>query len=112
MKVLHGSLITLSKPEPPQQMWLSSQLEAQIGNNVFSNLRKHNVSELTKETQYSFAIFPFNGTIGDNSTYDYKTDGTPPSITLTTIPTLGEWGMIAFGSLLLVFGGLYIKRVI
>lgn len=52
-----------------------------------------------------------------NTTYHVKayvtnTDGTfySEEITFTTIPTLGEWGLIAFGSLVAIIGGVVVWR--
>lgn len=52
-----------------------------------------------------------------NTTYHVKayvtnTDGTfySEEVTFTTIPTLGEWGLIAFGGLIAIIGGVVVWR--
>lgn len=68
------------------------------------------VAGLTKDTQYHFKIFPFNWNGSDITTAVYKTDGTVPSLTVVTAPTLGEWGMIAFVGLMGLGGVFYMRK--
>jgi len=68
------------------------------------------VANLTKLTQYHFKIYPFNWDGDDITTAVYKTDGTVPSLTVVTVPTLGEWGMIAFVGLMAIGGFVYMRR--
>ena len=62
-------------------------------------------------------VFTYTPTLAANTTYHVKafvtnTDGTfySDEVTFTTIPTLGEWGLIAFGSLVAVIGGVVVWR--
>lgn len=68
------------------------------------------VANLTKNTQYHFKIYPFNWNGSDITTAVYKTDGTVPSLTVVTAPTLGEWGMIAFVALMGLGGVFYMRK--
>ncbi len=68
------------------------------------------VANLTKQTEYHFKIYPFNWNGSDITSAVYKTDGTVPSLTVVTVPTLGEWGMIAFVGLMAIGGVFYIRK--
>lgn len=70
------------------------------------------VAGLTKNTQYHFKIYPFRWDGSDITTAEYKTDGTVPSLTVVTAPTLGEWGMIAFVGLMGLGGVFYMRKLI
>ncbi|GAB5464723.1 MAG: hypothetical protein Kapaf2KO_01590 [Candidatus Kapaibacteriales bacterium] len=61
---------------------------------------------LTMETTYTLRIIPYSGPSGLE---DYLKAGDPATITATTIPTMGEWAMISFVTLL-GFSGLYFIR--
>ena len=61
--------------------------------------------------------FTHTPVLAGNTTYHVKAyvinnDGTfySDEVTFTTIPTLGEWGLIAFGSLIAVIGGVVVWR--
>ncbi len=61
--------------------------------------------------------FTYSPTLVANTTYHVKAyitnaDGTfySDEVTFTTIPTLGEWGLIAFGSLIAIIGGVAVWR--
>jgi hypothetical protein len=70
----------------------------------------HTFTGLAKERSWQFAIVPYNE--GANpATINYKTDDAP-TVQGYTIPILGEWGMIVFGSLMLIGGVWYIRRVV
>jgi hypothetical protein len=69
-----------------------------------------NLTGLRKENSWQFALVPYSE--GDDpSTINYLTTDLK-SITGFTIPTLGEWGMIAFGGLMLVIGAWQVRRVV
>jgi hypothetical protein len=60
------------------------------------------ISNLEKDRSYYFAIIPYN--VGSNTaTTNYYTDKLKTA-NISTIPTLGEWGIIIFSGLLLKFG--------
>lgn len=61
--------------------------------------------------------FTYAPVLAANTTYHVKAyvtngDGTfySDEISFTTIPTLGEWGLIAFGSLIAIIGGAVVWR--
>lgn len=70
------------------------------------------VSGLTKFKEYTFKLIPFNWDGSDITSAYYYTGGTIPTITITTVPTLGEWGMIAFASLMGIFGFVFVRKKI
>ncbi len=75
-----------------------------------ANALEATVANLTKQTEYHFKIYPFNWDGSDITTAAYKTDGTVPSLTVVTVPTLGEWGMIAFIGFMAIGGFVYMRR--
>lgn len=68
------------------------------------------ITDLARESNFIFTLIPFN--VGENeATAHYLTDDAP-TVSGFTIPTLGEWGMIAFGGLMLVVGTWYVRRTV
>jgi hypothetical protein len=63
-----------------------------------------------QEKSWQFALIPFNRAAGEGST-NYLL-GDYPDIQGFTIPTLGEWGMIIFGGLMLICGVWQVRRVV
>jgi hypothetical protein len=68
------------------------------------------VSELPKEKSWQFALVPYNTSNNDASLNYLNTNA--PTVSGYTIPTLGEWGMIAFGGLMLFFGINRIRKIV
>lgn len=59
---------------------------------------KITASGLQPSQTYTFVLVPFNWNGSDNTSINYKTDGTIPKISQTTpIPTLSEWALILLG---------------
>ncbi len=75
-----------------------------------ANAIEATISGLTKDVQYHIKIYPFNWDGSDITTAEYKTDGDVPSLTVVTVPTLGEWGMIAFVGLMAIGGVFYVRK--
>lgn len=86
---------------------LGNATVAQIVTNI--NQTSATVSNLSKETFYSVALIPFNWDGSTAASKNYKVDGDLASLTVSTIPTLDKWGLIALAALIL-FGGIYIIR--
>jgi hypothetical protein len=64
-----------------------------------------------KERSYIFTLIPYNSNGTNEETTNYNiTDA--PTVSGYTIPTLGEWGMIAFGGLMLFFGINRIRKIV
>jgi hypothetical protein len=79
--------------------------------NIYDNsATSYTFNGLAKESSWKFALIPYS--LGDDeATANYLTSNAP-SINGYTIPTLGEWGIIAFGSLMLLVGVWYIRRLV
>ncbi|MDC1067694.1 IPTL-CTERM sorting domain-containing protein [Candidatus Kapabacteria bacterium] len=76
---------------------------------IVNSTTNHTFTGLSKDQSWQYALVPFN--LGANvATVNYKTDNVP-TITGFTIPTLGEWGMIAFVGLMLIGGVWYSRRI-
>lgn len=69
------------------------------------------VSDLPMEKSWQFALVPYNWDGSNNTSHNYLTTDVP-TITGFTIPTLGEWGMIVFGGLMLVIGTWYVRGAV
>jgi hypothetical protein len=69
------------------------------------------ITELPRESSYIFTLIPYNWDETNPETYNYNITDTP-TITGFTIPTLGEWGMIAFGGLMLIGGVWWVRRTV
>jgi hypothetical protein len=70
----------------------------------------HTLTNQQSDRLWKFALVPYKEGSNDATT-NYKLDGVP-IIEGVTIPTLGEWGMIAFGGLMLLFGINRIRKII
>lgn len=68
------------------------------------------ISNLTRQVTYTVKLFPFLWDGTNNNTMKFKTDPSIPSLTLSTIPTLGEWGTYAFIGLFALGGLIYIRK--
>ncbi|MDC1067693.1 IPTL-CTERM sorting domain-containing protein [Candidatus Kapabacteria bacterium] len=76
---------------------------------IVNSTTNYTFTGLSRDQSWQYALVPFN--LGANvATTNYKTDNVP-TITGFTIPTLGEWGMIAFAGLMLIGGVWYSRRI-
>jgi N-acetylneuraminic acid mutarotase len=67
-------------------------------------------SDLGKNQSFKYVVIPFNaGTVDATNNYNIESY---KSVSAYTIPTLGEWGIIAFGSLMLLGGVWQVRRVV
>jgi len=67
-------------------------------------------SGLDKNQSFKFVVIPYNtGSVDATNNYNIESY---KSITGETIPTLGEWGMIVFGGLMLIGGVWLVRRVV
>jgi hypothetical protein len=81
-----------------------------VANITDGSTTSYTFNNLSMEKSWQFALIPYN-IVANEATAHYKTDNAP-TVQGYTIPTLGEWGMIAFGSLMLLGGLWYIRRVV
>ncbi len=73
-----------------------AQANGPLVQNVAAGVQTHTFTGLTPSTEYCFKIFAYNGT-GTN--INYKTDGTVPQVSATTLaPAINTYTWIAAGS--------------
>jgi FG-GAP repeat/IPTL-CTERM motif len=81
---------------------------------VYTSTYTHEASTTLSSSDISVTA---TGLTGNKTTYYYKVTGidgtnttTTAEGTFTTVPTLGEWGMIAFASLMGIFGFFFVRK--
>jgi hypothetical protein len=81
-----------------------------VANITDNSLTSHTFFNQQTERSWQFALIPYS--LGDDeATANYLTSNAP-TIQGYTIPTLSEWGMIAFGTLMLIGGVWFIRRLV